>query len=396
MDLKKSELSQTLLSMPEQYYRIEDIPNELIDQDENGTFVECSFGGQSFKLRLSTILERSRLDPPNRFLQLPAYTIDEVTNTISINAGGRAYFNGQEQTLPAGSLTYPPVNAAGNSRFDAVVYNTLIGEFDLIVGTESNNPLTPAYDTQRNLLVGYVLVDNDETTTTQAPPQYSHVQNTDGYLDFGGANEVTAQELRDLLDNPPSGGGGGTQGPVGPEGPAGPQGDPGPAGPAGADGADGADGAAGPQGLQGEPGTNPDSHVRNADTKLAEGTADEVSAAELRALADAPPATGEGTPESLRFNFFHDLDTVSAVATLKGPELVSDFYYSANLVSVSFQVKLDAASTFTAQATTADLNNWLNANVTSAATLWQLYLVADYAASTGGSNTGEGSATIVF
>lgn len=100
-----------------------------------------------------------------------------------------------------------------------------------------------------------------------------------------------------------------------------------------------------------------------------------------------------GTTESLRFNFFSDLDTVSAVATMKGPAQVSDFYFSSNLVGVIFQVKSDASSSYTAQADVAALNSWIGntTNVADDESLWQVYLVADF-----GSSTGEGSATVVF
>lgn len=367
------------------------------------TLVEVELNGVSYKMELGALAGFLANRTPSTpqvatpyWVNFPTYVLDDQAQSVAVDAGGRYHKDGAEVNAAARTLSFASIQTAGQtgspaSRFDAVVYNLNSQQYELVVGQEGAQPTTPAVDARFNLRVTYILV-NDDGGQLQTPPN-DHVQNTDTRLGAGSANEVTAQELREFLDNPPSGGGGGTQGPVGPEGPAGPQGDPGPAGPAGpagADGADGADGAAGPQGLQGEPGTNPDSHIRNADTKLAEGTADEVTAAELRALADAPPV-GTARELSLRFNFFHDLDTVSAVATMKGPELVSDFYYSANLVSVSFQVKLDAASTFTAQATTAALNNWVNANVPGAATLWQVYLVADY-----GTGTGEGSATIVF
>ena len=353
------------------YYTIDDIPNELIDEDEAGTFLECSFGGQPYRLRLATILERARLEPVNRFLQLPTYTIDEVSNTIDIQGDGLAYYQGTERATPGGTLNYPTVNNAGNSRFDAVVFNTIVEQYDLVVGTESPSPVTPGFDSNQNLLIAYLLVNEDETTSTQAPPQFSHKQNTDTALDFGGTHFVTAQEIRNLVDNPSTGGGGSGHN-------------------------------RNQDQFLDEGGTYEISaqqakeaydarHDQNSDTKLAEGTADEVTAAELRALADAPPPTAAGAPEHLRFNFFSDLDTVSAVVTMKGPATVSDLYYGAKLVGVSFQVKLDTASSYTSQATTADLNGWISTNVTNPATLWQLYLVADF-----GTNTGEGSATIVL
>lgn len=104
-------------------------------------------------------------------------------------------------------------------------------------------------------------------------------------------------------------------------------------------------------------------------------------------------AQAGGAAEILHFNFFSDLDTVSAVATLKGPKTVSDFYYSSNLVAVTFQVKSDASVSYTAQADVAALNSWIGntTNVADDESLWQVYLVADF-----GSNQGEGSATMVF
>ncbi len=360
--------------------------------------LECSFGGQPNRLRLATILERARLEPVNRVLQLPTHTIDEVSNTIDIQGDGLAYYQGTERVTPGGTLSYPTVNIAGNSRFDAVVFNTIVEQYDLVVGTESPSPVTPGFDSNQNLLIAYLLVNEDETTSTQAPPQFSHKQNTDTALDFGGTHQVTAQEIRNLVDNPSTGGGGSghnrNQDQFLDEG-----------------GTYEISAQQAKEAYDARHASNEDTaldfggpneisaleakeaytrrHDQNSDTKLAEGTADEVSAAELRALADAPPAAG--APEHLRFNFFSDLDTVSAIVTMKGPATVSDLYYGAKLVGVSFQVKLDTSSSYTAQATTTDLNGWISTNVTNPATLWQLYLVADF-----GSNTGEGSATIVL
>ena len=174
-----------------------------------------------------------------------------------------------------------------------------------------------------------------EVSAQQAKEAYDvrHASNEDTFLDQGGPNEISAAQAKEAFDK---------------------------------------------------------AHDQNADTKLAEGTSDEVSAAELRALADAPPAAG-GSPEHLRFNFFSDLDTISAVVTLKGPWQVSDFYFSSNMAGVTFQVKLDASSSYTAQATTTDLNSWSATNVTNPNTLSQLYLVADF-----GTNSGEGSASLVL
>ena len=122
-------------------------------------------------------------------------------------------------------------------------------------------------------------------------------------------------------------------------------------------------------------------------------TADTINSLRLAIDNLAQTIGDQDVPETLRFNFFSDLDTISAQVTMKGPQQASDFYFSSNMVGVSFQVKSDAASSFTAQSDVAAFNSWIGnaSNVADSESLWQFYLVADY-----GSNTGEGSATIVF
>lgn len=335
------------------------------------TLVEVEVGGQSYKMELGALAAFLQARTPSEpqaatpyWINFPDYTLDSQAQTVALNAGGRYFEEGQEQTAAARTLSYASIQTAGYQRFDAIVFNLTTNQYELIAGEEGQEPTTPAYDERTALRVTYILVD-DDGGGLQTPPN-DHVQNTDTFLDFGGTHQVSAQELRDLVDNPSSGGSGHTQN---------------------TDQSLDQGGANEISAAQAKEAYDK-RHDQNSDTKLAEGTADEVSAAELRTLADNPPTASQ--PDKLRFTFFSDLDTVSGEATLKGPKTVSDEYHSSNLSGVSFQVKLDASSSFTAQADTAALNNWIAANVTDAATLWQIYEVATY------SGTGAASSTLVF
>ena len=338
------------------------------------TLVEVELNGQSYKMELGALAQFLSARTPSEpqvatpyWINFPAYSLDAQARTVALSAAGRFLREGTEYSAAAATLNFASIQTPGEKRFDAIVYDLNANQYAIIAGQEGAQPTTPGIDARFHLRVTYILID-DNGGALQTPPN-DHVQNTDTFLDFGGTHQVTAQEIRNLVDNPSTGGGGSGHN-------------------------------RNQDQFLDEGGTYEISaqqakeaydarHDQNSDTKLAEGTADEVTAAELRALADAPPAAG--APEHLRFNFFSDLDTVSAIVTMKGPATVSDLYYGAKLVGVSFQVKLDTASSYTAQATTTDLNGWISTNVTNPATLWQLYLVADF-----GVNTGEGSATIVL
>ena len=333
--------------MAEQYFKIEDIPNELIDQDGNGTFLEASFGGQPYRLRLSTIVDRAKLDPPNRFLQLPTYTIDESTNEIAISANGRAYYNGQEQTIGADTLTYATVNTAGHSRFDAIVFNIAIAQYDLIQGNASDSPVTPSYDTAQNLLVAYVLINEDGTSSTQEPPQYSHEQGKDQTLDLGGANEVSAAELKAALNKLGY--------------------------------------------FAGYFPTEADLTSQPADAYALVGNPVGLWVYELDTDTwTLPTGSSVNYDEPYTFLFYSDLDPISAAITLYGPkEFVSPEPTPPKLTSVSYEVKLSSSSSYTAQADLTALNSWITANATTSSTAYDLRLIANY-----GGNTGEASATI--
>lgn len=181
------------------YFQISQIPNELIEKDLASTWLEAELGGQPFKLRLNTLLGFLLQNPPNTFVQAPGYTVDEVAETIAIDGTGRALIDGTEKSLPAATLSYEPVNTAGYSRFDAIVYNTVNNQYDLITGTAASDPTTPVYDFERNLLLLYLQINNDTTTGTTVPPNPQHERNKDTYLDLGGSNEVSAAAITAAL-----------------------------------------------------------------------------------------------------------------------------------------------------------------------------------------------------
>lgn len=172
------------------------------------TLVEVELNGQSYKMELGALAGFLANRTPSTpqvatpyWVNFPTYVLDAQAQSVAVDAGGRYHKDGAEVNAAARTLSFASIQTAGQSRFDAVVYNLNSQQYELVVGQEGAQPTTPAVDARFNLRVTYILV-NDEGGQLQTPPN-DHVQNTDTKLDEGGANEVTAAELRALADNPP-------------------------------------------------------------------------------------------------------------------------------------------------------------------------------------------------
>lgn len=358
------------------------------------TLVEVELNGQSFKMELGALAGYLAARTPSEpqaatpyWINFPDYSIDSQAQTIVLTAGGRYSESGTEQTAAARTLAFASIQTAGYSRFDAIVYNLTSDQYEIITGDEGDEPTTPGFDERTNLRVTYILID-DNGGQVQTPPN-DHVQNTDTFLDFGGANQISAAQAKEAYDQ---------------------------------------------------------RHVQNTDTTLDTGGPNEVTAADLKTALDKlgyfagyfpteadltsqptgmpatdafalvgspvglwvyeldtdtwtlPAGTGGGGSvsydEPYTFQFFSDLDTVSAVVTLFGPKEFVSPEYSPKLTGVSYEVKLSSTgppggASYTAQADLTALNSWITANATTGTTAYDLRLIADY-----GTSTGEASATI--
>lgn len=118
------------------------------------------------------------------------------------------------------------------------------------------------------------------------------------------------------------------------------------------------------------------SHTQNTDTKLAEGTTDEVTAAELRTLADNPP-TADLEEQRLMVPISSDLDTVYGPVTMEGVIKNLRVVLLNQITGVSYQVKLNSGSNYTTLSDTVALESWVTGNVLDSASVWQLIFVTD-------------------
>lgn len=97
---------------------------------------------------------------------------------------------------------------------------------------------------------------------------------------------------------------------------------------------------------------------------------------------------GDGIGTGYIFTFYPDLDTVSASITLEGGVQFSNVVISANLSSVTYEVKLSSATTYDSEADITGLNTWITDNAPNASNLFDLRLIATF------SGDGEASATL--
>lgn len=186
-----------------QHVTIEQIQKILLNPTDK-TWVEVSLGEQSYRMQLGVLrrfiqngIEVTQKASIPYWTTLPEYSVDDQNQTIIINAGGKIQKEAQQIDAAARTLPFILVQDPEHSRFDAVVFNLANLQYELIVGEESQNPVTPTYNQQTQLLLTYLLVD--PTGSQVQTPANDHIQNTDQYLDFYGPNKVPASSIHQAV-----------------------------------------------------------------------------------------------------------------------------------------------------------------------------------------------------
>jgi hypothetical protein len=124
--------------------------------------------------------------------------------------------------------------------------------------------------------------------------------------------------------------------------------------------------------------------------KYVQATTSFVKIAEQESLDQA--AGGGPVGKELNVVFDSDLDTVSAQRMFQGAINNLAVVLPDELTALSYEVRLDTTTTWTAQADLTALQSWIDSNVSTATTKWQLRFIATYAASA----TGEAAALFTY
>jgi len=324
--------------MSTQYKKDSQLPTrlDLTLQD----YVTLLAEGSNWKGQLGAFVQLVADNLPERadkpyWLQVPGYSVDEPNQLVEIEAGGSAQYNATSNTVPQASIPYA-LAASGKARFDAVVFDTIHEIWELVTGTEEDNPVTPAFNTRDKVLLTYLFID--ETGLEPQTPPNDHVQNTDQYLDFGGGNQVSAALIRNLMDRYAS------------------------------------------------------HHNTLVDLQQAVpvGTAGQWATVGddtqvytwSETAGDWLPTQAEATAVGyLSFWVNGDLDTVPAgFAVVEGPLNITDeeFSLASGITSLSYEVAVDAASpTFSIESDLAALNTWVDSNVSTDTTKWLIRPIPD-------------------
>jgi hypothetical protein len=305
--------------------------------------IEFEHGGTNYRVPLSILLQvfadYAQANTPTTskpyWQTTPVYSINEVKEIV-IEAGGVAVYGGSSHNTPASStLVVADLEGVDTQRFDALLYDSNTEAYTLLSGVESENPITPAYNSLRYLLVGYIHSTPEGTESSGAPA--SHAQNTDQYLDFGGVNQVSAFQAKSvfvkMLDY------------IGryltPEALT-----------------------TGQTSYQFAMVMNPlslwlyDPNTQ-AWTQVGGGT------------------SGGSTGRSFMLSF-DDYTTVSPVLVFKGAKSGISVVKTKEISSYSFEAKLDSASTYTALADVTALQTWVTTNVTTENTVWNVRVLVTF------------------
>lgn len=163
-------------------------------------YVTIVAGGQNFKVKGTALLEflagNFETVPEPFFNIIPDYSVDAENSEVNITTNGEVNKNGQSITTPLANIAFTPVTAP-DQRFDAVAFDLVSNAWVILSGNESENPQTPLVDKRFYLLLAFILVSDGEIT--EEPIVADHEQNKDQYLDQGGAYEVSAKALKELL-----------------------------------------------------------------------------------------------------------------------------------------------------------------------------------------------------
>lgn len=379
----------------------------LLNSLQGSEFFTVIINGKNYRVQLNTLVQLALASQPapadtRRYWQtVPNYTVNDASREISVDGSGIAFYNSQSQSIAASTLVYSPITITGNSRFDGIVLDSDTGGYALIQGTEGLDPSTPGYNTQRYMLLAWILIDENGSVVEESPQ--AHPRNQDQFLDQGGVNEISAAQAKGaylkslhfagVFDDVASL----------------------PANPAvrsfalvgtttlsiylysvaaaawteiqGA--ASGGTAVDRNVATFGDLATLPDKvdqeNVYVADAsgdatvdagwaiyKYILATTSWVKIAEQESLDQAAGATGAYYPI-----VFQELDTVSVPIPFEGPKAGFATAAPPEITSITYEVKLGSASTWTAQASIAALESWIAANVTTASTLWQLRVIVN-------------------
>lgn len=318
-------------------------------------WIEVVYNGKNYRTQLGPVANLAQFPAPGLnskyWIATPAYSVEE-DRSVDILSEARIFYNAQENLIAAvnniGSL--PALQVETNQRFDALCFDTVNGVYVAFIGAEvEENPATPTFNNDRYLLLSYLFNSGEEVTINE-PPQ-SHTQNTDQYLDKGGPYQIHAGTVK-----------------IGYELARHIAGD--------------------YQGVENLPGPI----VQKTMLAFVGTTKKEIYI--YNKFTDAwekfSSGAGGGGPAELPFVFFSELDTVSARRIYAGPRTVSNLVISSELSAVTFEVRLDTASSWSSAADITALQAWINSNVNTSSVKWLIRGLATYAAG----KTGEANASI--
>lgn len=314
-------------------------------------WIEVVYNGQNYRAQLGPVANLAQQQAPGTaskyWVATPSYVID-VDSSVNITSTARIYYNGQENTVAAVNDigTLPPLLDPLNKRFDGLLFDTINEVYIVVNGSEAQNPATPSYNNDRYMLLSWLLI-SDEGVTVEEPPQ-THPQNTDQYLDKGGTSQVSAGQAKSAYDK----------------------------------------------------------------SRYFAGKYDEVADLPAALTVDSFALVGiseltfyvysvdtglwtqqkSGGGQEISFAVFSDLDTVSASKLFQGAYTLDSVFYDSKLSGISFELRLDTASSWTAAADLAEAQSWINSNVSGASVKWLLRIVATFA----GGQYGEATVSLKY
>jgi len=173
---------------------------QLLNSLQGSEFFTVIINGKNYRVQIATLVQLALASKPaaedtRRYWQtVPGYTVDDNLREITVDGTGVAFYGGSSQAVATATLTYSAIAVTGNSRFDGLVLDTNTGTYALIQGTEGLDPSTPGYNTQRYMLLAWILIDENGSTVEESPQ--AHPRNQDVFLDQGGTNEISAAQAK--------------------------------------------------------------------------------------------------------------------------------------------------------------------------------------------------------
>jgi hypothetical protein len=370
----------------------------LLNSLQGKEFFTVIINGKNYRVQLSTLVQLVLASQPapadtRRYWQtVPGYTVDDALREITVDASGVAYYNSTSNSIAGATLLYSAIAVSGNSRFDGLVLDTESGTYDLITGVEGLDPSTPGYNTQRYMLLAWILIDENGSVVDEAPQD--HPRNQDQYLDQGGVNEISAAQAKgaylkslhfagvfDDVASLPTGASAPTVRSFALVGTT-----------ALSIYLYSVASAAWVEIQGSNSGTTRDlghfadlAALQTAHPSPAAGSVATVEDEDTWYHWDASattPVWKKGAGESTATGFaypviFQELDNVSYPIPFEGPKTGFSTAAPPEITSISYEAKLGSASTWTAIADIASLESWIATNVTTDTTLWQLKVIVN-------------------